>query len=228
MLSRCFVPRRQALFAVLLWLSLPALAQTAYIKDEMEITLRSGETTQHSIVRMLSSGTRVTVLGSNTETGYTHVRTAEGREGYVLSRFLSNQPIARDRLAAAERELARLRENNQKVASELATLRDEKQRSESRGESLSEQNQRLNSDLEAIRRTSANALNIDAENKRLTTELASSGQRVQALENDNQALRKRSGQTWFLAGAGAVTVGALLGFILPRVRWRKRSRWGDL
>ncbi len=217
-----------ALFAAVLAWSAPAWAQTAYVDDQLEITLRSGESTSHSIVRMLSSGTRVSVLDANADSGYTHVRTADGREGYVLSRFLTRQPIARDRLAAAQRELGGLRERNQSLTEELRTLRDEKQQSDAEGSSLAEQNERLSADLESIRRTSANALNIDAENKRIRSELASAGQRIASLEDDNRSLSKRSAQTWFLAGAGAVLAGALLGFVLPRLRWRKRSKWGDL
>ena len=45
-------------FATLLLIlcSATATAKTAYVTDELEITLRTGETTGHRIVRMLPTG----------------------------------------------------------------------------------------------------------------------------------------------------------------------------
>ncbi len=58
-----------------------ALAETRYVSDSLEITMRSGKSTSHGITRMLRSGTPVEVLETDKKTGYSHVRTRSGKEG---------------------------------------------------------------------------------------------------------------------------------------------------
>ena len=60
--------------------SVSAFAKTAYVTDELKITLRSGESSTHRIIRMLPTGERLTVLSSDSGNGYSKVRTASGAE----------------------------------------------------------------------------------------------------------------------------------------------------
>ncbi len=205
-----------------------AFAVTGYINDEFEITLRSGESTRHSIVRMLASGTRLEVLATNEESGYSQVRTSEGAEGYVLSRFISDQPVARDRLARAQRRLEQLQAEKAALDQSYAELRQEKDETEAERARLESRNSELSRDLAEIRRTSANVLDIDRQNKELDARLEHSEETIARLNADNERLAARGAQRWFLLGSGAVLVGALLGFLLPRMRWRRRSSWGEL
>jgi SH3 domain protein len=205
-----------------------AHAETGYINDEFEITLRSGESTKHSIVRMLASGTRIEVLSSNPDSGYSQVLTGDGAEGYVLSRFISQQPVARDRLARTQQRFEKLQADKAALDESYAGLLQEKQDTETERARLEARNTELSSDLEEIRRTSANVLNIDRQNKELDASLKESEETIARLRTENQTLAARSAQRWFMLGGGAVLVGALLGFLLPRMRWRRRSSWGDL
>lgn len=203
-------------------------AQSAYVNDQLEITLRSGESTQHSIVRMLGSGTPLTVLNTNPASGYTHVRLEDGRDGYVLSRYLSDQPIARDRLRRAEQTLAELTSRNASVNEEVSELRRARSGAKAQVSDLTQRNEALTQELAQIRSTAADALNIDAQNKRLNLKLTETENEVARLQLANEQLAARSAQWWFVLGAAAVLLGALLGFMLPRMRWRRRSSWGDL
>ena len=56
---------------LLILCSAGAFAKTAYVTDELKITLRSGESSTHRILRMLPTGERLTVLSS--EIGRAHV-----------------------------------------------------------------------------------------------------------------------------------------------------------
>ena len=60
-------------------------------------------------------------------------------------------------------------------------------------------------------------------------ELVISNEReLQQLKRENQALADSSNQNWFLYGGGLSLFGVLLGFILPKLSWRRRSSgWGD-
>lgn len=214
-------------------MALSAAAQTAYVSnqrdiDEFEITVRTGESTDHQILRMLSGGDQVEVLARSQDSGYAQIRLSDGRTGYVLSRFLSDRPSARQRLQRAQQELATLAAEKARVDEQLETLRADQSQSSAITSDLTERNEALDAELAQIKATAADALNLDASNKALRSRLAASEKSIDALRAENSKLRTGSAQSWFLIGAGAVLVGALLGFLLPRLRWRRKSRWGDL
>ena len=70
----------------LMLISTTVYAKTAYVTDELKITLRTGESATHRIARMLPTGEKLTVLSTNEKTGYSKVRTTGGAEGFVLTR----------------------------------------------------------------------------------------------------------------------------------------------
>ena len=87
---------RLAILFLLLLLTSAASAQPRYVSDRLEVTLRTGTSTQHSIIRMVPSGARVEVLETDGASGYSRVRAADGTEGWVLTRYLMEEPAARD------------------------------------------------------------------------------------------------------------------------------------
>jgi uncharacterized protein YgiM (DUF1202 family) len=92
-----------------------AHAQDAWVMDkEVSLTLRTGAGTQYRIIGSLSTGDVTTVL-SRTD-GWTKVRTAEGKEGWVSAGFLQSSPPARIKLEL----MARNTEELQKQVSELS------------------------------------------------------------------------------------------------------------
>jgi cyclophilin family peptidyl-prolyl cis-trans isomerase len=108
-------------------LATSAWAEVRYIDDTLLVPLRRGESSQHRIIhRGLPSGTKLELLGENTETGYAHVRTPGGTEGYVPVQYLRKTPIARDQLAEAQKTIAALTSKSKPVQAQLLELFDEK------------------------------------------------------------------------------------------------------
>lgn len=93
---------------------------------------------------------------------------------------------------------------------------------------LQADNQRLNEELAQLRRTAENALIIDERNRRLEQRTVELERSLQLVQQENDALRDRSSQQWFLRGAGVLLAGLLLGVFLPRLHTRRTSRWGEL
>ena len=202
-----------------------ALAETRYVSDNLEITMRSGKGTSYGITRMLRSGTPVEVLEEDEETGYTHVRVKGGKEGWVLSRFLMKGQAARDRLAAAEKNLAELELENRKMETGMAALTEEKAALEKELAALDGQTRNVSQELSEIKRTASSALAIDAENKDLKGRVVSVERQLQTLQQENEGLRNRTARDWFMVGAGVVLLGIIVGLIIPRIRLRKKSSW---
>ena len=63
------------------------LAQTLYIKPSAEIPLRRGQGTDYRILAIVADGTAVTVSEENES--WAKVTTTEGKEGWILKRYLS-------------------------------------------------------------------------------------------------------------------------------------------
>ena len=100
----------------------PALAETRYVTDIFQVTLRSGKSTQNEILRMLPSGTALKVLEVDQSSGYTRVSTPGGKEGWVLTRYLMDLPSARARLNRSNTKLAKLEQELNQLKSELKTV----------------------------------------------------------------------------------------------------------
>jgi len=205
-----------------LLLSAQAQAQTTrYVTDNLKLAMRSGTSTANKIVKMLASGQRVAVL--QTANGYSRVRTANGREGWILSRYLMDQPSARNRVAEAEAQSAELQTKNQQLMAELTELRSHSETTSERYASLSSREAELAGELQEIRRTSAGALQLAEQNQVLKRELLEREKEVQTLTQETATIRERGDQQWFMIGAIVVLVSIFLGHLLPRMRLRKGS-----
>lgn len=204
-------------------------AENRYVTDQFKITLRSGESATHKILRMLPSGERLQLLNSSASSGYSRVRTADGREGYVLTRQLMNIPSARDRLSAAEKRLQELQQEPGRLSAKLAKLQDEHRKLQSQHTGLKQEKTSLDKELETIRRTASNAIRISNERNDLRKVVAQMTRQVENLKQENRELSNNTNQRWFLIGAGVIIGGIIIGLILPHLRFqRRKSSWGSL
>jgi len=219
------VNKLRVILCISLLLAGSARAETSYVSDSLEITMRSGKGNSFSITRMLSSGTPLEVLEVDKDAGYTRVRTKSGKEGWVLSRYLMKTAAARDRLASAEKNLAEMELEKRKLETAMAALTGEKNTLAKELEGLSGQNRKVSQDLAEIKRTASSALAIDSENKDLKSRVVSLERDMQTLQQENEGLRDRTARDWFMVGAGVVLLGIIVGLIIPRIRWRKKSSW---
>ncbi len=201
------------------------LAETRYVSDKLEITMRSGKGNSYSITRMLGSGTQVEVLEIDKSKGYSRVRTRSGKEGWVLSRYLMRSQAARDRLAAAEKKLAELELGNRKLETAMMALSDEKNMLNKKLGSLEGDSRKVSQELTEIKRTASSALAIDSENKELKGRVVSLERELQTVQQENEGLKDRTARDWFMVGAAVVLLGIIVGLIIPRIRWRKKSNW---
>jgi len=208
---------------------LPAQAETRYITDQIESTLRAGESTRFKILKMLPSGTRVEVLDINQTTKYARVRTADGAVGFVPEAQLQNEPAARNRLAELETRLAELQQEPDALAARLAKVQNEHSDLQSGYQTLEREKQLLEQQLATIRHASANVMDITNDRERLRLQVANLTRARADLEQENRDLKNQTNQRWFLIGAGVLIGGILLGLILPHLRLgRRKSNWGSL
>jgi len=200
-------------------------AETAWVSDQFEITLRTGPSTSNAIQLMLNSGTELEIIERDSENGYSRVRTRGGTEGWVLTRYLMNEPSAREQLTALSAQVASATERGSSLGSQLGAIRSEYEQAANRIRALEREKEQLQSELDEIKRTAANVLAIDSQNKSLQQQLTDTEIQVSILEEENRQLTAQSNRTWFLTGSGVLFGGVILGLVLPRMRWQRRSRY---
>lgn len=202
-----------------------ARAETAWVSDRFEITLRSGPSTSNAIQLMLGSGTELEVLDVDAEAGYSLVRTGGGTEGWVLTRYLMDEPAAREQLATLTSQLTSEASRGSSLNTQLSAIRGEYDSASRRIETLESENEQLQGELAEIRRTAANVLAINNQNKDLREQLDAAEIRVATLQQENRELTSQTTRYWFMSGALVLVVGMVLGLWLPRIRWQRRSRY---
>lgn len=204
----------------------PSSAQEAqrWIHDELRVDMRTGPSFQNRIIEFLPSGTPLTVLEENDD-GWLRIR-ARGEEGWIQGQYTTGTPIAADRLAIAERRLAEVRTERDRLSATLEELRGEAGDLGTAYEEASAEVARLNAELERIRRTSAEALETAAALDALQDEATAMRARMEDLAKENVRLagdNRAAGIKW---GVAAVLAGALLAWIAASVGGRrKRSDW---
>jgi SH3 domain protein len=136
-----------------------------------------------------------------------------------------NEPAARQQLARLTSQLSNEASRGSSLNAQLATVRSEFDATTSQLETVQREKSDLEEELAEIKRTAANVLSINNQNKQLREQLAAEEIRVATLEQENRALSSQTTRYWFMSGALVLVIGMALGLWLPRIRWQRRSRY---
>ncbi len=202
-------------------------AETRYITDEFEVTMRTGTSTSNSIMRLLRSGETVIVLEQDLASQYSLVETDDGEKGYVLTRFLMDVPAARQSLQELRtrhaQQLTRLDEQDGQIAELEESLQQEKADNDALKTTLRSSEQ----ELTEVRGAAENTLNILEQNKRLLTVVDQLRQEKTELSDTNAELSDSTQVDWFVRGGAVSLIAFIIGILVTRIRWRKQDSWGS-
>jgi SH3 domain protein len=210
----------------LLFAASAAFGQRLYVTDELVITLRTGPSTQNSIIANLRTGDSVELLEEDEAAGYSRVRVpGSGDEGWVLSRYLMTQPSSDQQLAAAQQELAGAREQITALEAEVTQLSADLVSATSALGAAEDSHQTVRSELEDIREASANVIELQNDNESLRRSNIELSAEVDTLMLEVSRLGSRSQQNWFVVGSLVLAFGIVIGLVAPSLRPRSRSKW---
>ncbi|MFL1453311.1 TIGR04211 family SH3 domain-containing protein [Marinobacter sp. GN3S48] len=203
-----------------------AQAKTVYVDDKLYLPVRSGPGSQYRIIEnALPSGTPLEVLETAGEE-YTKVRTPKGREGFVRNQYLTDTPIARDRLERATRNLENARSELNSVKERLSEVTAERDELSNSKTSLSSRSEELQQELRRIKEVSADALNIQRRNRELREENQKIRNDLEVLTAENERLEASKESDFMLLGAALVLGGVLLALVIPMLKpTRKTDNW---
>ncbi len=218
--------KKLSLLITLCAVSLTSMAQTRYIDDTLFAPLRSGQGLEYRIVHKgLRSGTKVEVLEQDSASGYSQIRTESGLEGWLPTRYLIDEPIARDKLNKLSAEHSSLLERFNTLKAEndqLKTLSDRLQGElqQTKGSLDSTQDE-----LTDIRRISQNALQLDTTNRELRETNEQLKSEVDVLTSENLRLKDKNEQDTMLLSAGLVLLGVIIALVIPMFKKDRSNSW---
>ena len=202
----------------LILMSASAQAESMYVGEIIEITLRTGPGIDHKVIAMVRSGQTLSVLEPGPE--WTKIRLPSEKEGYMLTRFLTNKK-------PNELLLSELKKKYRALEEKVESLRDENNRQNEENKNLNAEFgrkekllARITDAYETLRKESAEFINLKTNYKRLTTDLNEQTNRAEEFGAALTKLQKRQIFRWVLTGAGILLVGFLIGMSSRRQRRR--------
>jgi SH3 domain protein len=203
----------------LLILPAASVAETVYVSEDFEITMRTGPGTDRKIISLVQSGKALEIVEKGEE--WSMVRASNGKEGWVLNRYLTaSQPCAMvldrvrqdyDVLAAKYEDLKENFDalNSQKKATDAELSQNQKDRDE------------LNAAYETLKKDSSEFLKLKQRYKQVTAELETQKTLSAKLDEENMQMKRSRIIQWVLTGGGIMLVGFFIGLFSSS---RRKSR----
>ncbi len=198
--------------------STPVLAESKYISDTMKVTMRTGPGNDRKIISLLRIGKKVEVLKAGDE--WTLVRLNNGKEGWVINRFLTNK-------IPSDIELKVLKSKHEALMAKAARIQEENSLMKTENKKLStefavsrKKLQKTSNDYEALKRESKEFLELQSKFKASSSKLAEQTKKAEKFEEELTKLLWNQNIKWFLGGAGVLILGFIIGFSTKRQRRR--------
>ena len=196
-------------------------AETRYVKPSAEASVRRGQGTEFKIVAMVKDGTPVQLLESNDK--YAKVRLASGKEGWILKRFLSGEPPLDQLVVELEERNALITSREEQARSDAEQLGKRLVEVEEELRVALNQRDQLEDNYARLEEDTADVVKIKEELTRVSEENTELKGAIAGVAQENDKLKKSDAINWFLAGAGVLLVGMILGRLTSKSRKRKPS-----
>lgn len=193
----------------LLLSSAASVAETVYVSEDFEITMRTGPGTDRKIISLVQSGRALEIMEKGEE--WSMVRAPNGKEGWVLNRYLTaNQPCAM--------VLDRVRQDYDVLVAKFNDLKDRFDELDAQKKvtdaDLSQSQQardELSSAFENLKKESSEFLKLKKRHQQVATDLEAEKTRSAKLDEENMQMKRNRIIQWVLTGGGIMLVGFFIG-----------------
>jgi SH3 domain protein len=205
----------------------PAVAEKRYVKDVLTINLRSGPGDEYKVIKGLKSGSHLQLIEESEDGNYSRITTDKGLEGWALTRYLVNEPVAFEKLILTQRELAKAKSDLTDVKNKYTSTKKELSDANRSASGLSKDKSTQAKELAYIKKVSANAINLDKKNQELMTKNLDLKNSVDVLRAENERLQGNKDLNYILMGGFLVALGLFLGWLIPKLGGRKGDAWAS-
>ncbi len=196
-------------------------AQTLFIKPTSEVPLRRGQGVDYKILAILTDGTPVQLIEQNES--WTKISTEDGREGWVLKRYLTEEKPLTEAVEA-------LREENRALIKQLETIKEHT-------DNLAEEKELLQKNLgqkiseiglltekyNTLLKDASDTIDLQAQVERDKKLLLTLQQQLSSTTAAKEKLEQNENLKWYLAGGTTLLIGIFIGFLSRGSKKKKSS-----
>ena len=206
----------------LILLSSLSQAETMYVTDVLKLRLRSEKDSDQNILGVVLSGQEVDVI--QIEDKWAQVRLPNGKEGWVLYRYLTSRETKGIMLAGLQNRYDALKNQTTELIGENNHLAKENKRLRVELNQLETNLKKVRLSYENLKTEAADYLNLKTKYEQTIAQLTESDQVATKLKEEIERLETRQMIRWFLSGAGVLLFGVIIGFAAKRQRRRTSLR----
>lgn len=201
---------------LLVLLVTPAAAETLYVKGDSGANLRNGNSTRHAVIDTIDPGQAL--LAIETCNKWTKVRLPDGKEGWMASRLLTDKKPAAIIASELNNKIENLSIESESIQAENERLIIENQSLHEKLKEMFEQMAQTREAHETLIAESADFLALKADLERLSDQLREKTEIIASLEAELAITNRSATIHWFLAGAGVLLLGMIIGAAMKRRR----------
>ena len=196
-------------------------AAVRYVTPSAEVVLRTGQGTEYKIIGMVKDGDAVELLDESDS--YAKVRLDDGKEGWMLKRFLSASPPLSTVVGSLRAENEELKQKQIETTKKNEELSGILTKTDAELQTALTERDQIKTDYENLKHDTANVIQIKEDMQKAKQENESLVKEIATLKEDNNDLNKNKSVNWFLAGGGVLLVGMAIGKLSSKSRKRKSS-----
>ena len=194
---------------VLLALPAAAAAETAYVSENFEITMRTGPGTERKIISLVQSGRALEVLEQGEE--WSLVRAPNGKEGWVLNRYLTTSQPSAMVLERVRQDYDVLNAKYNELKEKYDSLSAQKKVSDADLSQSSQDLNELSAAYENLKKESADFLKLKKQYEKTAADLEAEKNRSSELDDENMQMKRNRIIQWVWTGGGIMLLGFFLG-----------------
>jgi SH3 domain protein len=206
----------------LILLSSLTQAETMYVTDVLRLRLRSDRGSDQNILGVVMSGQLVDVIQIEDE--WAQVRLPDGKEGWVLTRYLTSRKTNAIVVENLQKQHKTLKDQLTGIMDEKRHLTNENKRLLLELNQLETSIKKIDTSYEKLKAEAAGYLDLKAKYEEMMARVAEQAQKSKEFKAEIERLETRQMIRWFLSGAGVLLFGAIIGFAAKRQRRRTSLR----
>jgi SH3 domain protein len=198
-----------------------ALAKYLYVVPSDEVMLRSGKGIEYRIVAVIVNGSQVQLLEEDGD--WAMVSTSDNKTGWMPKRYLSASPPLKDVVASLKVERDQLKKKTTEISEQLDEVSEARNQYEQELKACILDRDQIRKSYDSLKEDASDVINFKKALSETAEELQEVKHKYTMAEQENEHLRDNRRIKWFLAGAGILIVGWIIGLITTRGRKRRPS-----
>jgi SH3 domain protein len=193
-------------------------AETKYVTEDLNITLRTGPGTDRKIIAFPNAGEPLEIITPGEE--YTEVMTRGGKQGFVLTRFLTDKEPSSVLLARLEQKYSQLKDKYDELQQKSTQLSGNSKDLSAELDKTRKELEQLTAAYDTLKSGAKEYLQLKSKYDKSVKEATEARARADKVDKELQQLYSSEINTGILYGGGLIVLGFITGFIVKRPKRR--------